>query len=147
MLDEYRELIDLLAQTPTRLKDAAASAGDPPAGEWSAAQVLGHLATAEYFFLERINLLLREDNPYLRSFAAAATERQEALMGNDAATNLAAFNELRGETVSTLMSLALNLWTRAGNHETQGTMSVEDVVEMMIDHDAEHIDQIEALAG
>jgi uncharacterized damage-inducible protein DinB len=147
MLDEYRELIDLLAQTPSKLKDGAAAAGEPPAGEWSAAQVIGHMAAAEFYFLERINLLLRQDNPYLHSFGAAATERQETMMANDAGTNLAAFNDLRGESVSTLMSLALNLWTRSGTHETEGTMSVEDVVEMMIVHDTDHIAQIEALAG
>ena len=61
-------------------------------------------------------------------------------------TNLAAFNDLRGETVSTLMSLALNLWSRAGNHDTLGRVAVEDVVESMIVHDTEHIDQLTSLA-
>lgn len=145
MLEEYRELIDLLAQTPGRLKTAAGNAGDPPDGEWSAAQVLAHMAAAEYFFLERINRLLNENEPYLRSFANAAAERQAPMMEQDVETNLLAFNELRGETVSTLMSLALNLWSRAGNHETIGRISVADVVESMIDHDAEHIEQISAL--
>ncbi len=146
MLDEYRELIDLLAQTPNKLKDAAASAGGPPPGEWDAAQILGHMATTEYYFLERINLLLRQNDPHLRSFADAATERQQAMMENDVSTNLTAFNELRGETVSTLMSLALNLWERSGHHETLGRVAVEDVVESMIVHDTEHIDQLNSLA-
>ena len=146
MLDEYRELIDLLAQTPKQLKDGAAAAGDPPDGEWSAAQIIGHMAAAEFYFLERINLLLRQDDPYLRSFADAATERQKSMMENDVETNLAAFNDLRGETVSTLMSLALNLWTRSGTHETAGAMAVEDVVDMMIDHDTDHVQQIANLA-
>jgi hypothetical protein len=146
MLDEYRELIDLLAQTPNNLKEAAASAGDPPDGEWTAAQIIGHLAAAEHYFLERINLLLRENEPRLRSFADDATERQQAMMDNDIATNLAAFNDLRGETVSTLMSLALNLWERAGTHDTLGRMAVEDVVEAMIVHDTEHIEQLQSLA-
>lgn len=146
MLDEYRELIDLLAQTPNKLKAAAAAAGEPPEGEWNAAQIIGHLAAAEFFYLERINLLLRQNDPRLRSFAEAATERQAAIMDNDVDTNLAAFNDLRGETVSTLMSLALNLWTRAGNHDTLGRVAVEDVVESMIVHDTEHIDQLNDLA-
>lgn len=144
MLDEYRELIDLLAQTPTNLKNVAADAGDAPEGEWNAAQVIGHLAATEFYFLDRINQLLRENEPYLSSFGADAFARQEPMMNNDVATNLAAFNELRGETVSTLMSLALNLWERAGNHPS-GMVTVESTVEMMIDHDADHIQQIEAL--
>lgn len=146
MLDEYRELIDLLAQTPTRLKDGAAAAGDPPDGEWNAAQIIGHLAASEYFFHQRLTLLIRETSPRLRPFETQADERFESLRDNDAATNLQAFNELRGETLSALMSLALNLWTRTGTHDTQGDISLEDVVESMIDHDSEHLEQLESLA-
>lgn len=144
MLDEYRELIDLLAETPTKLKESAAKAGDAPEGEWNAAQVIGHLAALEFYFLDSINRMLREKEPYLGSFGADATARQETMMGNDVATNLAAFNELRGETVSTLMSLALNLWENAA-HYPSGMVTVEETVEMMIDHDADHIQQIQAL--
>jgi hypothetical protein len=147
MLDEYRELIDLLAQTPSRLKDEAAAAGDPPEGEWNAAQIIGHLASAEFYFVERLNILIQQKDPYLKSFAEAATERQQEMMDNDIATNLAAFNDLRGETVSMLMSLALNLWERAGTHQTEGRMSIEDVVEMMIVHDTEHIEQLQSLSA
>jgi hypothetical protein len=146
MLDEYRELIDLLAQTPSRLKDGADAAGEPPEGEWGSAQIIGHLAATEYFFVERLNLLIREKAPRLRPFGAAATERFETLKDNNAATNLQIFNEFRGETVSMLMSLALNLWDRSGVHDTLGTLSVEDVVESMIDHDSEHLEQIDSLA-
>jgi uncharacterized damage-inducible protein DinB len=146
MLDEYRELIDFLAQTPTQLKDSAAAAGNPPDGEWTAAQVIGHLAACEFYFVERLNRLLREDSPHLQAFGTKASERQESMMGASIDENLQAFNELRGESVSMLMSLALNLWDRAGTYEKEGKMSIEDVVELMIDHDAEHLAQIEALA-
>lgn len=146
MLDEYRELIDFLAQTPTQLKESAAAASDPPAGEWNAAQVIGHLAACEFYFVERLNRLLREDSPHLRAFGAKAFERQESMMDAGVESNLQAFNELRGESVSMLMSLALNLWDRAGTYESEGKMSIEDVVELMIDHDAEHLAQIDALA-
>jgi hypothetical protein len=145
MLDEYRELIDLLAQTPTRLKEGAEAAGDPPAGEWNAAQIIGHLAASEFFYLQRLNMLIRETSPRLRPFGDAATERFESMKDNDAGTNLQAFNDLRGETVSALMSLALNLWSRRGTHDIQGDMSLEDVVESIIDHDSEHLDQLESL--
>ncbi len=146
MLDEYRELIDLLAQTPALLKESAEAASDPPEGEWNAAQTVGHLAACEFYFVERLNRLLREDSPHLRAFGAKALERQESMMDAGLSDNLQAFNELRGESVSMLMSLALNLWDRSGTYESEGTMSVEDVVETMIDHDAEHLAQIQNLA-
>lgn len=146
MLDEYRELIDFLAQTPTQLKESAAAAGDPPDGEWNAAQIIGHLAACEFYFVERLNRLLREDAPHLRSFGAKASERQGSMMDASIDENLQAFNELRGESVSMLMSLALNRWDRSGTYESDGKMSIEDVVELMIDHDAEHLAQIQSLA-
>lgn len=146
MLDEYRELIDFLAQTPTQLKESAAAASDPAEDEWSAAQVIGHLAACEFYFVERLNLLLRENSPHLRSFGDKAFERQESMMDASVEDNLQAFNELRGESVSMLMSLALNLWDRSGPFENEGNMSIEDVVGLMIDHDEEHLAQIQSLA-
>ena len=145
MLDEYRELIDFLAQTPTQLMESAAAASNPPDGEWNAAQVIGHLAACEFYFVERLNRLVREDSPHLRSISAKVAERQETMMDSSLDENLHAFNELRGETVSMLMSLALNLWDRSGTYENERTMSIEDVVELMIDHDAEHLAQIQGL--
>ena len=58
--------------------------------------------------------------------------------------NLAAFNTLRGESVSLLMGLSLIDWDRSGTHTTRGTLSIADVVEDIVDHDAEHIGQLEA---
>ena len=59
--------------------------------------------------------------------------------------NLAAFNAIRGETVSLLMGLSLRDWEKTGTHETRGEISIADVAEGIIDHDAEHLQQIEAL--
>ena len=146
MLDVYRELMDLLAGTPTQLREAAAAAGDPPPGEWGADEIAAHMAAGEQFYLERLNILLNQSNPYLYSFGAAADARTEELRAGSLEANVAEFGLQRGETVSLLMGMTLVDWRRTGNHETLGEISIEDVIEEMIDHDADHIAQLRDLA-
>lgn len=147
MLDTYRENVDLLVSIPNALKEAAEAAGAPPEGEWSAAQVLAHLAAAEQIWLDRLNLLLHQRDPLIKPPGPAFVELQERLMSGDLQTNLEEFNARRGETISLLMGLSLNDWSRSGIHETRGAMSIEDVVEHIIEHDSEHLEQIRALAS
>jgi uncharacterized damage-inducible protein DinB len=146
VLESYRELLDLLVQTPTRLRDAAAAAGAPPEGEWSAAQVLAHMAATERLWLGRVNALISERDPLLRPPGPELAAHQESLMSSSADDNLATFNAARGETVSLLMGLSLVDWDRSGTHATRGQMSIADVIESVVDHDAEHLSQLEALA-
>jgi hypothetical protein len=146
MLDDYRELMDLLARAPGQLREAALAAGEPPAGEWGADEISAHIAAGEFFYLDRLNQLLNQNNPYLHSFAAAADARMQELMAQDRAANLAEYGNLRGETVSLLMGMTLVDWQRTGMHQTLGEISIEDVVEEMIDHDADHLAQLRDLA-
>jgi uncharacterized damage-inducible protein DinB len=147
MLDSYRELLDLLAQTPTKLREAAERAGEPPAGEWSAAQVLAHMAATEQLWFGRLNAIMHEPDALLKAPGAEYQQAQDALMGGSIDDNLAAFNNVRGESVSLLMGLSLRDWDKTGTHETRGELSIADVVETMVDHDAEHINQIAALSS
>ncbi len=145
MLDSYRELLDILAQTPTQLRQTAQAAGEPPAGEWSAAQVLAHLAAAERLFFGRLNQLLRERDPLLKRPSEEHFAYQEQLMSGTVEQNLNAFNAVRGEVISLLMGLSLRDWEKTGTHETRGEVTLADLVEHMVDHDAEHIEQLESL--
>jgi uncharacterized damage-inducible protein DinB len=147
VLDTYRELVDLLVATPNALKAAAAQAGDPPEGEWSAAQTLAHMAATEQLWLDRLNLIMHQRDPLIKAPGAAFVELQERLMAGDVESNLNEFNTRRGETISLMMGLSLNDWSRSGVHETRGVQTVEVIVEHIIDHDSEHLAQIQALAG
>lgn len=146
MLDVYRELMDLLARAPGQLREVAAAAGEPPAGEWGAGEISAHMAAGEFFYLERLNQLLNQDNPYLHSFVPAADARMQELLAQDLAANVAEYGNLRGETVSLLMGMTLVDWQRTGMHPTLGEISIEEVVEEMIDHDADHFAQLRELA-
>lgn len=144
--DSYRELIHELASFPPQLSEAVANAGEPPEGEWSAAQILAHLAAIEEFWLERLNLMLNQRESLLRSFGEAATQRAEELVKDSIQENITRFSETRGQIVSALMSMTLNDWERTGTHETRGEITITDLVETIADHDAEHLEQLESYA-
>lgn len=144
-LDSYRELIDELATAPQEIIEAANAAGDPPAGGWSANEVVSHLAACEEAYLERVSTILTKQQPALHPFDKRAQTRMQELLNNDLASNLAYFGEQRGELVSQLMSMTLGDWDRKGLHPTEGTVSIEEMVENILDHDADHLEQLKAL--
>lgn len=146
MLDSYRELLDLLAQSPTKLRAACDAAGDPPEGEWNAAQVMAHMAAVEHLWFERLNAIMHAPNPLLKAPGGEFGAMQDRMMGDTLEANIDEFNRMRGESVSLLMGLSLRDWEKTGTHETRGEMSIADIVEGAIDHDAEHLGQLNDLA-
>jgi hypothetical protein len=40
------------------------------------------------------------------------------------------------------MGLSLRDWERTGIHDTRGELTIADVVEDIVDHDAEHVAQL-----
>lgn len=147
-LDSYRELINELASQPPLLREAAETAGDPPDGEWNAAEILAHLAATEELFLEkRLRLMMAETTPRLRMFGDPENDRMNELRTNTWEENLEIFGNARGEIVSMLMSMTTGDWERTGIHDQEGEITIEQVIEAMLDHDTEHLEQLRALSG
>ncbi|HEX3722717.1 MAG TPA: DinB family protein, partial [Nitrolancea sp.] len=111
------------------------------ADNWGPARIMSHLIDVEKLYRGRMQLILTQETPYLKSANPAAD-------GDDSAhvfrPELEAFAMERGETISLLMNLALKQWERTGIHDEYGELSVEDIAERLIDHDNEHLAQIEA---
>ncbi len=148
MLDDYRELIDLLAQAPQQLQAAAGQAGKPAGDDWSAAQIGGHLAVSETLYLGWLNDLLHRADPLLRAPNAAHFDEQERLQQQPVSDSLAAFSTSRGDTISLLMGLSLRDWERTGIVEEVGSeVTLAELVESLVDHDADHLAQLRGLAG
>jgi hypothetical protein len=146
VLDSYRELLDMLVGMPVQLQTALDQAGDPPAGEWDAAQILGHMVASERMFSGWLNQLLNERDPLLREPKADHFAMQDELMQQPAAQNMDAFNSARGDTITLLMGLSLRDWEKAGVDARDTEISVDELVEAMVDHDVEHLTQMQALA-
>lgn len=150
MLDAYRELIDLLAETPRHLKGLVEGRELPAQRsneDWGPIEVIAHMVDAERLSRERIVRMLAEDTPYFRAMNQLELARAGDYASRSLDEVLESFGHERGETLSVLMNLAPKDWERTAIHETRDEITVEDIIEDLIEHDREHLDQIRRLLG
>ena len=144
MTDAYHELLDDLSHTATRIQEMTAPYGDdlPPgtAEDWGPPQIVAHMIDVEKRFRGRIQLILDREAPYLKSWEPSVGPDGIA---RELRPQLEAFATERGETISLLMNLPLKAWERTGIHDEYGELSVEDIVERLINHDNAHLEQME----
>lgn len=148
------EVIDRLAATPKTLARLVAEASDErldaaPAGEWPARTILAHLRDNESLVGRlRIERMLAEDNPEF-----VLVEPEPWAVGRSRERDrkqllLADFALHRQATVTLLRSLRPEEWARTGRHPLRGRVTIEDWARTWLEHDANHIAQLESvLAG
>ena len=130
-------LVDRLASFAERLSAAAPGAPEPPVGEWSAADVVRHLAAVEVeVWHARLDQLA---DPAARPEWRHTEPPARPLPDPSLAAALAAFVTRRAGTVARLRGLDDAGWARAGNHATYGRLDVAGLVRLAIDHDEEHL--------
>jgi uncharacterized damage-inducible protein DinB len=138
-----RELVSLTTNV-----DRARMHRQPGPREWSAAQVVGHLADAEMVYAVRFRLMIVEDRPHLTAFDEDAWVQRFALLDDDLKETIARWRALRDSTLRVLDSLEDADWRRSGVHAERGELNVRQMAALLADHDRGHLDQIRhALAG
>lgn len=135
-LEEVTSLMPGLA--PGQARRAAA-------GEWTAGEVMSHLADAELVYGFRIRLMLTRERPPLTAFDQDAWVRRFAV-ADDPQSALARWRALRQSNLRLLDSLSESEWRRAGLHEERGETTVAEIAETMAAHDEGHLAQIQAAA-
>ena len=132
-----RPILTRLAGVPDRLAEAAHAAPPPPAGEWSAADVVRHLIAVEReVWHVRIGQLADEEHPHWRW-----AEPDRWLGEPDASLDrlLEVYRDARGITVDLLHDLDEAGWARTGRHDTFGVLDVTGLLTKAVDHDEEHL--------
>jgi hypothetical protein len=120
----------------------------PAPGAWSVAEVVCHLRDVEEFYLERVRLILGNDEPALPTFDPDRWAEERQYRRQDGAAAVAAFAARRRDTLAALEALRPEQWERAGLHARRGRMSVVRIVHGWAKHDDGHLEQIRrALAG
>ena len=120
----------------------------PAEGEWSARDVIGHLADAELAYSMRLRLIVAQDRPRLTWYDEEAWVERFGALDEDGRVTLARWRALRDANVRLLESLADEEWERGGIHDTDGMLTVETIAKRMVAHDRTHLDQIRtALSG
>jgi len=137
------------ARTPRRLYRAvrglteADLAYRPRADAWSIREIILHLADAELVHGYRMRRALAGDSPELPSYDPAAWAARAAYDRRDVRTAIAAFRALRLANLDLLRAVEPGALERAGRHPRFGPVTVGQLFGHLVDHDLEHLRQLE----
>ena len=136
------ELLEAFAGFPARLAVAIDTvAGVPVAsGEWGPAENVRHLIAVEgEIWQARLALVAVEDGP---RWTWVEPGLEPGFEGASVDEIVAAFGEVRAETVATIRALDDAGWARSGTHATYGVLDVAGLLRVAVDHDRDHIQGI-----
>ena len=116
----------------------------PIPNKWSVKEIMCHLRDMEReAYLVRYRRMLSEDSPFLPNVDQDRMAFEKDYINQDAQDALDEFKWLRAETVKTLESAQPEAWSRVGSHETDGEMSIEQLVRRQIKgNDLNHLVQM-----
>jgi len=103
------------------------------------------MADAELVYSVRVRMMLTDDNPTLVGYDEQAWASRLSMCDPDAATSVERFRVLRDANLRLYESLEDAEWDRTGTHVERGSMTVADIVDLIIGHDRTHLDQIRKL--
>jgi uncharacterized damage-inducible protein DinB len=117
----------------------------PPSGKWSIHEHACHLAEVHALFFQRLDLMLAQDNPGVKSYDPGRDDPQDALLGINLQNALDRFKEDRGRLVERLRRLRPEDWTRTARHDEYNSYSVFTMFRHLALHDFFHAYRIEEL--
>jgi hypothetical protein len=153
-VDTFSDQLECMRGTPGDLaaaidgQPAAVLARRPAEKAWSAKEIVCHLRDVEEFYLDRIKILLINDEPPLILLEPDRWAEDRQYLRHDVGEALRAFRLRREDTLEFLVSLRADEWSRGGMHPLLGRITVGKIVRSMPRHDQAHLDQLRrALAG
>jgi ribosomal protein S18 acetylase RimI-like enzyme len=133
----HREIMALLA-SPARLPLDAA-----PGGEWSARQIVHHLADTEVVRAERLRRLLSQDAPVIQAIDETLLA-ERAHYSRPVETSLLLFDAAVRSTTELLQLMTESDWAREGVHTEFGPYSLHYWLERASEHLPQHAEQLRA---
>lgn len=116
-----------------------------PDGAFSPVEHCWHLADLEREgYAARIARLLAETEPMLPDFDGGRIAAERQYRTRSLAAAIEAFREARRANLAAFARLAEADWSRAGQQEGVGKVSLCDLPAMMAEHDRTHREEIEA---
>ena len=139
----------ILASTPDKLRQEAremplsAIKTRPAQDKWSVQEILAHIEDVEIpGFRERVEMILKEKNPFLAAFDQEARAIEKGYQRLDPWKSLDSFTRKRRENLKWLRQIKPAQWRRTGTHHTVGKMSAGEYLYEWAFHDLGHLRQI-----
>jgi hypothetical protein len=116
----------------------------PIPNKWSIKEIMCHLRDMERLaYLARYEKIIAEENPYLENVDQNRLAYENDYLNQDTQAALEEFTRLRAETIQTLEPVPVDDWSRTGVHQTDGPLSVEQLVNRQINgNDINHLNQM-----
>jgi hypothetical protein len=114
----------------------------PAPGEWSAREVVHHLADSETISGIRLRRLLIEKDPVIQAYDEAEYARHFRYQDRPWEPALRAFEAARATTAQLLESMTEADWGRAGTHTESGPYSAGGWLHIYAEHAHVHANQI-----
>jgi uncharacterized damage-inducible protein DinB len=117
----------------------------PQPGRWSVHEHACHFAQVQPMFFERLDLMLSENDPYIKPYFPDADHEDDALLNSDLDESLDLFARQRQELVGRLRELFPDQWQRSARHGEYTRYSVFILFRHAVMHDMLHAYRIEEL--
>jgi hypothetical protein len=148
--DDIVPVFERFVRGPSVVREAVNGVGPamisrPGKEGWSIRDVLVHLSDAELVRATRFRLILAEDEPAMFGFEEDKWKRKLQYLWRSPEAALALFDALRFTSAELLRQFDAKAWDRIGIHESEGPLSVRELLVRGADHAEVHADQIREL--
>jgi hypothetical protein len=144
-----RETIEKLEQTHAILTDLTVGLNNtvldylPAPDEWSIRDILAHYVDDEKFVMRtRLERIMKEENPTLPSHNEKQWYSNRNKSRDQLVELLADFAIQRAASLNIIYALSESDWLRTANHPEYGQFTAEAWLEIWLQHDLVHIEQI-----
>ena len=111
-------------------------------------EVICHLRDLEREgYSVRIQKLLTDKQPSLPDIDGGRLAIERDYLRQNSATALQDFEAAREDTLRAISELTAEQWERSGTQEGVGPVTVTRVVEMMLEHDEGHLEELRRLCS
>lgn len=117
----------------------------PSPDKWSAHEHACHIATADTLYLSRLELMLSDPAPYIRSVEPSPEEEAGSLQKIDLDEALDRYARERARLVKRLKELTVEEWQRTAEHEAYSHYSVLIMFRELLMHEMLHGYRIDEL--
>jgi uncharacterized damage-inducible protein DinB len=117
----------------------------PGPNKWSAHEHACHISTADATYLSRLELMLSDPSPSIRSMIPSPEEEAGSLLNIDLDEALDEYVRERARLVTRLKELSVEDWQRRAEHEAFSHYSVLVMFRQLLLHEMLHAYRIEEL--
>jgi hypothetical protein len=148
----HEATLDALAIGPTVVVELLESLtptqwdAHPVPGEWSLAEIVGHIRAADAIWTPRLYAALVHDGVTMPAIDERSLQDRMQAGGLPLPDQVRAFTLTRTELCGALRAAQDHLWSHVLWHPDQGPMTLADAATNLADHERDHLVQLRAAA-